>query len=168
MTLTEDPLQQHREDNIQIVLGTVEHLSQLGELLDHYRVFYGQPSNRPAAEHFLFERIINHESVIYVALDEANGQAAGFVQLYPGFSSVSLMPEWILSDVYVASSYRRQGIARALIREAMHMVGQREDKGLRLEMQPQNQPAQQLFESLGFVKDSQYVQYAWRTAPDKG
>jgi ribosomal protein S18 acetylase RimI-like enzyme len=162
MTLTEHPLKGQLAETMAILLGTVEHLPMLGELLDQYRVFYGQPSDRPAAEHFLFERLINHESLIYLALDQSKEQAAGFIQLYPTFSSVSLMPEWLLSDLYVHPAYRRQGIATALLGEAMQMVKQREDKGLRLEMLPENIPAQKLYESLGFVKNTQWLQYAWR------
>lgn len=146
-------------ETMQIILGQVEHLSQLAELMDAYRQFYGQPANRPAAEQFLFERIINHESVIYVAQDTVSGQLTGFLQLYPSFSSVSLTPIWILNDLYVPPAYRRQGVARALIQAAIALVQERGDKGLSLQAMPDNLSAQALYESIGFQRDTHTYYY---------
>ncbi len=144
---------------ITIELAEVEHIDKLAPLLDAYRIFYGQPGNLPAAAHFLFERMINHESVIYLAM--VGEEAVGFVQLYPGFSTVSLRPEWRLNDLYVRPEWRRQGVARKLIEEAKKLVRDREDKGLVLETAHSNAPAQRIYESLGFVKDQQFATYYW-------
>jgi len=153
---------------IKIVLGEVEHLGALADLMDQYRQFYGQPSNRPAAEQFLFERMINHESVIYLAQDASSAQVIGFLQLYPSFSSVSLMPVWILNDLYVSPAARRQGVARALIRAAIGLVHERGDKGLTLETMPDNLSAQALYESLGFQRDAHSLYYHYWLAQPKG
>ncbi len=60
------------------------------ELFDKYRVFYGQPSDRGLAKQFLQHRLMNNESVIFVALDNSQDKIipAGFTQLYPMYSSV--------------------------------------------------------------------------------
>jgi ribosomal protein S18 acetylase RimI-like enzyme len=131
----------------------------LAELMDQYRMLCGQPGNRPAAEQFLFERLINHESVIYLALDANANRPAGFLQLYPSFSSISLQPLWMLNDLYVTPAYRRQGVARALIRQAMELVQARQDKGLLLQTAPNNRAAQALYESMGFQRDTDAQYY---------
>lgn len=143
-------------------MAEVEHLDALAGLLDAYRVFYGQPSNRPAARHFLFERMINHESVIWLARDKNSGEALGFVQLYPTFSSVALAPVWILNDLFVAPAGRRQGIGKALVLEAINLVRERGDYGLILETAPDNVPAQKLYLSLGFERDQAFQHYCFR------
>lgn len=151
---------------IKIVLGEVEHLGVLADLMDQYRQFYGQASNRPAAEQFLFERMINHESVIYLAQDASSAQIVGFLQLYPSFSSVSLMPVWILNDLYVSPAARRQGVGRALIQAAIGLVRERGDKGLTLETMPDNHSAQALYESVGFQRDTHSLYYHyWLAQP---
>jgi ribosomal protein S18 acetylase RimI-like enzyme len=159
MTLEQAHLTNPLPKTIQIVLGEVDHLPMLADLMDQYRQFYGQPSNRPAAEQFLFERLINHESVIYLALDTESNQAAGFMQLYPTFSSVSLQPVWILNDLFVMPNYRRCGIARALIQQAVELVQTRGDKGLTLETAPDNRSAQALYEAMGFQQDTSSLHY---------
>lgn len=159
MTLVQERLTTPLPKTIEIVLGEVEHLPMLADLMDQYRMFYNQPSNRPAAEQFLFERLINHESVIYLALDTVSGHPAGFVQLYPSFSSVSLQPIWILNDLFVVPGYLRQGIARSLIQQAIELVQTRGDKGLTLQTLPDNRPAQALYESMGFQQDTHSLHY---------
>ena len=59
---------------------------------------------------FLRERMEWEESVVLVA-EHAGDGAVGFVQLYPGFDSLSLAVSWLLNDLYVLSSARGQGVA---------------------------------------------------------
>lgn len=144
---------------VEVIQAGVEHLEDLTLLFDAYRVWYGKPSNRPAANHYLFERIINHESMIYLAL--VDGKAAGFTQLYMTFSSIAMLPVWILNDLYVAPDYRQQGVGRALIRQAIDLVAERGDKGLQLETAPDNVNAQRLYEAMGFRPDSEFKHYVY-------
>jgi ribosomal protein S18 acetylase RimI-like enzyme len=142
-----------------IIQAEVRHLEEAAILFDQYRQFYKQPSNLPAAKHFLFERTINKESVIYLAFEKQ--KAVGFMQLYPGFSSISLESVWILNDLYVLPEYRRQGVGRQLIETAMRLVKQREDKGLALSTAHDNHSAQGLYETLGFERDLEFWSYFW-------
>lgn len=144
---------------LSIVQADVEQLAPLTRLFDAYRVFYGQESNTPAANHFLFERLINHESVIYMAY--LKDRPVGFAQLYPSFSSVSMMPVWVLNDLYVAEDARRQGIGKALIARCQQLVQERQDKGLLLSTAVTNQAAQALYTKLGFKSDSDFQHYEW-------
>lgn len=135
----------------EIMIADLTHVDVVTELFVQYRQFYGQPANRPESRHFIFDRTINHESVIYLAY--AEGVPVGFAQLYPSWSSASLQSLWILNDLYVAPDYRQRGIARALINESLELCRARGDKGLLLETMPDNTPARKLYESLGFRQD---------------
>jgi len=63
-------------------------------LFDNYRLFYKQTSDLALAKDFLTERLKNNESVIFVVLD--NEKPIGFTQLYPTYSSVRMVRNWIL------------------------------------------------------------------------
>jgi hypothetical protein len=75
--------------DIRIVRAARNELEDLVPLFDAYRQFYGQRSDPAAAREFLRDRLERDESVIYVAYADGR-EAAGFTQLYPSFSSVSL------------------------------------------------------------------------------
>jgi len=55
---------------IKIIKATSEHLNQLAELFDLYRVFYKQESDVQAAKVFLTERFAKNESVVFMAFVE--------------------------------------------------------------------------------------------------
>ena len=75
--------------DIRIVRAERKDLDDLVPLFDGYRQFYGQRSDLAAARAFLRDRIERDESVIYLAYTKPR-EAAGFTQLYPSFSSISL------------------------------------------------------------------------------
>lgn len=68
------------------------------------------------ATNFLYERIVKNQSTLFIAF--INGEAVGFTQLYPIFSSVSLRPALLLNDLYIAEMARKLGIASALLNKA--------------------------------------------------
>jgi GNAT superfamily N-acetyltransferase len=137
----------------------VELIDIVAPLFDAYRQFYKQESNIPAARHFLFERLVNKESIVYAAF--AGQTPVGFMQLYPTFSSISLEPTWILNDLYVVPEYRKQGVATQLIETAKTLVKVREDKGLTLSTAEDNKQAQRVYEAVGFVNDTEFRRYNW-------
>ncbi|HTK20683.1 MAG TPA: GNAT family N-acetyltransferase [Mucilaginibacter sp.] len=130
------------------------------ELFDKYRVFYKKESDLSLAETFIKTRLDNNESVIYVALD--GEQPVGFTQLYPKYSSVSAVKNWILNDLYVESGYRKQGIGEALIKAAMEFAKGDGATYVQLETAVDNYTAQSLYEGIGFIKqepDTEYFLY---------
>ncbi|WP_299411268.1 GNAT family N-acetyltransferase [Acaryochloris sp. IP29b_bin.148] len=141
-----------------IVLADSDALSNVALLFDHYRVFYDQLSNRHDAEQFVAERLRNQDSTIFLALAESIG--VGFTQLYPSFSSVSMRRVWILNDLFVLSSYRRQGIATQLMQVAADYA--RETGAIRLVLatQKNNMAAQALYQSLGYQPDLTFDHFA--------
>jgi GNAT superfamily N-acetyltransferase len=147
-----------RSADITIVRAGHQDLDVLASLFDGYRQFYGQRSDLAAARAFLGDRIDRDESVIYVAYTDADG-AAGFTQLYPSFSSVSLKTLWILNDLFVRSDVRRGGVGRALLERARQHGVDSAAKGLILSTAVTNKPAQTLYESCGWQRDEEFFQY---------
>jgi len=143
---------------LRIVRAERKDLDDLVPLFDGYRQFYGQRSDLAAARAFLDDRIERDESVIYLAYPKP-GEAAGFTQLYPSFSSVSLKPLWILNDLYVRSDVRRGGIGRALLERARQHAVETGAKGLVLSTGVTNKAAQTLYESCGWQRDDEFLQY---------
>ncbi|HEY8824792.1 MAG TPA: GNAT family N-acetyltransferase, partial [Candidatus Limnocylindria bacterium] len=144
--------------DITIVRAGIKDLDELAPLFDGYRQFYGQRSDLAAAREFLRERIERDESVIYAAYTSPR-EAAGFTQLYPSFSSVSLKPLWILNDLFVRSDTRRGGVGRALLERARRHAIETGAKGLVLSTAVTNKPAQTLYESCGWKQDDEFLQY---------
>lgn len=147
----------------QIIRAGLEHLDLLVPLFDAYRQFYQQPSDPSRARSFLKARLEQQQSVVLLALD--SGQALGFTQLYPTFSSVSLEPMWILNDLFVAPQGRKQGVGEALMQAALEFAGASGAKGMQLETAVDNYPAQRLYERLGWTRETGFYTYWIRTRP---
>ena len=127
-------------------------------LFDAYRVFYDQESNLTGAREFLEKRLINEESIILLATWEDH--PVGFTQLYTTFSSVSMLPFFILNDLYVLSEYRGKGVGAQLLNAAKDLCRDKKFKGIALET-ALNNPAQKLYEKLAWKKDVDYFHYFW-------
>lgn len=143
---------------ISILEAQEHHIGAVVPLFDQYRMFYKQESDEAAAKKFLQERIQNRESVLFLAY--IGDDAVGFTQLYTSFSSVSLQPIFILNDLYVSQAHRGMGIGEALLNRAKELCTERTYKGLLLETGIEN-PAQQLYEKLGWKKDTDCFHYFW-------
>lgn len=134
-----------------ILKVTLNELDQVSHLFNQYRMFYGQASNLEGAKEFIKERIENNESFIFLALE--NNSPAGFVQLYPIFTSVGMNRKWLLNDLFVAEDYRRHGVGRALMNKAKNLAVETSAAGILLETTKDNVKAQALYESLGYEKE---------------
>jgi ribosomal protein S18 acetylase RimI-like enzyme len=138
--------------------ATIHDLDAVAPLFDAYREFYRQASDIARARAFLAARFAHHESVIFLARGE-NGQAVGFTQLYPLFSSVRATRKYLLNDLYVVPDARRSGTARELITAATQFARANGASWLSLSTATDNLPAQRLYESLGWQRDSGYFEY---------
>ncbi len=126
-------------------------------LFDKYRVFYKKESDIGLAGRFIKTRLANNESVIFVAL--VNDLPVGFTQLYPKYSSVSAVKNWILNDLYVESNYRKQGIGEELIKMAMDFAKGDGATYVQLETAIDNYTAQSLYEGIGFQKQAPDMEF---------
>jgi ribosomal protein S18 acetylase RimI-like enzyme len=132
--------------------------AQLARLFDQYRQFYQQPPDLPLAQDFIGERLANHDSVIFVASVEPQ-TLVGFTQLYPTLCSVSAAKIYVLYDLFVAPPARGHGVARALMQAAQAYAEQTGAVRLELATARTNVQAQALYESLGWVRDSEFYRY---------
>ena len=133
---------------------------ELAALFDLYRQFYKQAPDLVGSENFLHQRITNLQSVIFVVV--YNHTMVGFTQLYPLFSSVSVQHSWLLNDLYVLPEQRGIGAATALLQRAQLFAQQTNSKGLALETAIDN-PAQKLYEKLGWQRNTETLHYYWKT-----
>ncbi|OEH92713.1 GNAT family N-acetyltransferase [Bacillus solimangrovi] len=140
-----------------ITKATINDLKAATELFDLYRVYFRQPSDQAGASNYLKERIVNEQSVIYVAFDE--DIAVGIAQLYPSFSSIKMRRTWVLNDLFVKESYRGQGIGEKLLRSVISFAKETNAKGILLETEDDNFGAQKLYKRIGFERETNYYYF---------
>lgn len=140
--------------------ATIADIKELIPLFEGYRKFYKQPLNPEGVRLFLTERFIREESIIFIAfrhIDEK--EATGFTQLYPLFSSVTMERMLLLNDLFIYPDHRSKGIGTSLIDKAKELCNSTQQKGIVLQTEKTN-PAQELYEHLGFKKDPD-LHYFW-------
>jgi len=144
---------------IKVIQATEKDIDEIVPLFDEYRMFYKQERNLEGARNFIVDRFNKKESIIFLAY--FNGQPAGFTQLYPMFSSVSMQRSYVLNDLFVHPTYRNKQIGEALLNTAKEFCNTNDAKGLALETTIDN-PAQKLYEKLGWEKDEACFHYFWK------
>jgi GNAT superfamily N-acetyltransferase len=135
-------------------------IKNLSKLFDNYRVFYGKKSDLQGSERFLYERIKNNESEIFVA-ENNNEELVGFIQLYPIFSSTKMQKLWLLNDLFVEENQRGKGISVLLIEESKKLCIETNACGLILETAKSNEIGSKLYPKTGFSLDKEHNFYSW-------
>lgn len=145
------------KSKMQIREASIEDLQETAKLFDEYRLFYKQKSDLAGARKFIEEKIRKQESKIYLLM---KGKTyCGFTQLYPIFTSISMKRAWILNDLFVRPEHRKKGGGKALIEQGTSLARDTEAKYLTLSTAFDNRTAQRLYESFGFVKDEEFLNY---------
>ena len=139
--------------------ATIDDIHHVAELFNEYRVFYSQSSDLDGAKRYLFERFEHRDSVIFAASHQDSQHMAGFAQLYPTFSSISMQRSWILNDLYVNERFRQLGVAQLLLDSIKSYAIQTKAKGIELSTAFDNFSAQRLYERNDFKKVEQYINY---------
>lgn len=137
----------------------IKDLNELSGLFDQYRVFYRKKTDFAGAKVFLAERLNAQDSEIFVA-DTDNG-LAGFVQLYPLFSSTRMKKLWLLNDLFVSPAYRSQGVSIGLIEQAKKLVRESAACGMFLETEKSNLVGNNLYPKTGFSLNEGSNFYEW-------
>lgn len=138
--------------------ATIFDLDLVAPLFDAYRQFYRRPSDLALAKQFLRERFQHGESVVLVAIEEG-GAAAGFVQLFPSFSSGAAARILILNDLFVVPNARRAGVGRLLLRAAAEYGRAVGAVRLTLSTEVTNTGAQALYEAEGWQPQTDFCVY---------
>ncbi len=136
----------------------VRHVDKVLPLFEAYRRFYRAPPRKEESRAFLEYRLRNGESVVLLA-EDGEGMARGFVQMFPGFSSVRLCRHWILNDLFVEPGARKRGVARLLLQTAVATAKDLGVESLELATEKSNVPARALYESLGWRADRDFDRY---------
>ena len=133
-------------------------LDQLADLFDQYRQFYECPPDLSAAKNWIAENFERGRSTIFAADD--GHQLIGFTQLYPALCSVDLVEYFVLYDLFVAPSARRQGIARALMNATSEWAKAKGAARLDLETARDNYSGQALYRDLGYELDEVFLKFS--------
>ncbi|CUB03742.1 GNAT family N-acetyltransferase [Marinomonas fungiae] len=142
-----------------MIQASLNELHETAALFDAYRQFYGQAADLSAATSFIEQRFLLGDSAIFLAKN-ASGEAIGFVQLYPSFSSVAMKRTWILNDLFVSASNRQRGVAKALLNHVELFAQASAAQAIRLATAVSNSPAKALYETLGYENMSAFEHYS--------
>jgi GNAT superfamily N-acetyltransferase len=132
-------------------------LDDLARLFDLYRQFQGKASDPASARAFLHARFDQGESIAFMAI--AGGDAVGFAQLYPSYSSVSLSRVFILNDLFVLEAARGQRVASQLLSAVESYAWSCGASRVTLNVARTNVPAQQVYAARGWTQDDQYFMF---------
>jgi ribosomal protein S18 acetylase RimI-like enzyme len=148
-------------ESLRIVKANARHSPLAAPLFEAYRQFYKKKSDLKAARVFLKRRLMNRESILFLAFSTGGRRAkpVGLVHLYPTFSSLTLRRQWILSDLFVIPEARGRGVGGALMNRARQLAEETDTDALLLETATDNFTAQKLYERLGYRRDQEFYRY---------
>lgn len=135
-----------------------KYLDQFVKVVDEYRSFCGFEKSGKDTKEFFQHLIDTKKAKTFIAIDD-NDQVMGFVNLYPSFSTLSLINIWILNDLAVAGKFRRLGVAQALIEKAVKFAERSGAVRVELKTEITNQNAQKLYSKMGFETDKENIHY---------
>jgi len=129
----------------------------IAPLFDAYREFFTRKPDLAVSRDFLAERFERDESVVFAAFHD--GVAAGFLQLYPLFSSWYARRQWFLSDLYVDAALRARGIGRRLVEAAIAFAADTEARAILVELPFSEPHLTRFYSQLGFERDAVFELY---------
>ncbi|HEY2475252.1 MAG TPA: GNAT family N-acetyltransferase [Candidatus Cybelea sp.] len=136
--------------SLRVTRATAEDVGAILPLFDAYRAFFAGRTD-DTSQRFLQERLAGEESVVFVAWIEA--KAAGFIQLYPLWSSWYCRRIWFLSDLYVSEAARGRGIGGALVQRVIAHANETEAASVMVELPRREPHLAEFYAKLGFAKD---------------
>ena len=152
-------------NTLQVRQAVLSDLDNLALLFNEFREFQGKELDLAGARQFLLDRFNHSESVVFIA--HADGVPAGFAQLYPSFSSTALARVFILNDLYVRDTGRRQGVASSLLTAIEEYAWTFGAVRVTLNVARTNTRGQALYEARGWQQDREHFMYH-RFGPSPG
>jgi ribosomal protein S18 acetylase RimI-like enzyme len=137
--------------------ATTGDLDAIAPLFDAYREFFTKAPDLAVSRRFLAERLERGESAVLAAFDGTS--AAGFLQLYPLFSSWYAKRQWFLSDLYVDAAFRERGIGKRLVEAAIELASQTDSRAILVELPFSEPHLTRFYSQLGFDRDAVFELY---------
>ncbi|HZZ00042.1 MAG TPA: GNAT family N-acetyltransferase [Candidatus Baltobacteraceae bacterium] len=137
--------------------ATLDDLDAIAPLFDAYRRFFTEKPDLEVSRQFLGERLERGESVVLAAFE--HDVAAGFLQLYPLFSSWYCKRQWFLSDLYVDEAFRDRGIGKHLVSACIDFAKRGGARAVLVELPFSEPHLVRFYGDLGFAKDSVFDLY---------
>jgi GNAT superfamily N-acetyltransferase len=138
-------------------------LNAVAPLFDAYRRFFTKKPDLDVSRDFLSERLARGDSVVLAAFDDST--AAGFLQLYPLFSSWYCKRQWFLSDLYVDEPFRERGVGKQLVRACIEYAKETHSRAILVELPFSEPHLVRFYGDLGFAKDEVFELYRHVVAP---
>jgi GNAT superfamily N-acetyltransferase len=126
----ENPAWSLQDDELQSLLGLVSTARRLWPLISAMQRF--TPALRDVLHGFIWEEYSRPVGLVNISRDGSGD-------------------DWVISNVGVLPEYRRRGIARKLVEAAIGLARARRGARLRLDVIAGNDPAYELYASLGFA-----------------
>jgi ribosomal protein S18 acetylase RimI-like enzyme len=142
---------------VEIRRATIDDLETLLPLVTGYREFYKRTADPEQEREFMRSHLERATSVVFIAF--VDGRAAGFVQLYPTFSTTNLKPALILEDLFVSPEARKGGLASKLLARANEYMREIGASGMFLETAMDNLTAQSVYERNGWTREATFYKY---------
>lgn len=137
--------------------ATPDDLDAIAPLFDAYRRFFTEKPDLETSRRFLGERLERGESVVLAAFE--GSEAAGFLQLYPLFSSWYCKRQWFLSDLYVDERFRERGIGKHLVAACIDFAKRGGARAILVELPFSEPHLVKFYGELGFTKDDVFDLY---------
>jgi GNAT superfamily N-acetyltransferase len=133
-------------------------LSDLTHLFYQYHLFHNIQTALPSIKNFLHDRFLFNDSIIYVI--KKNKKIYGFSQIYSSYSSIAMKPIWMINDLFITHSERKQGYARLLMHYIYNEAKQYHVFSLKLATHKTNNKAKSLYHSLNYQKNAHFDYYS--------
>lgn len=132
--------------------AALEDLDALAPLFAAYREFFAGYCDLEQSQRFLRERLDRQDAVIFIA--RIGDESAGFIQLYPLWSSWYCKRIWFLSDLYVKPSSRRLGLGRRLVERVVAYARKTDASSVMVELPHREPHLKDFYAKLGFEREA--------------
>lgn len=137
---------------------SADQLEALLPLIGAYQRFYRVEDIDEGRNRAFFARFVAPSEDGMLLGAWRDGELAGYACLYWHFTSLVPAETVLMNDLYVAESFRNQGIGRALIEASAVVARDRGAHRLEWATQPSNLTAQRLYDRTG-AERSEWVEY---------
>ena len=135
----------------------------VADLLNQRSSRYQMSSDEEITCKSINDQLVNNESVFFVAqTNDIHSISVGFVHLWSKYSSVNGPRNIIISDLFVISEYRNNGIALKLIEASVKFAIENNSFSIEAATLHNNEIAQRIYQSVGFNRKhhgEEYLKY---------